>query len=512
VPRVLWRSQAALPGVRDAEALASDPASGRVALGDARGVWLIAGEGAPRRLLGRGPVRELLFRPAGELLAATDRGLYEIGLDGRARYLRLGSGKGSRVRRLAGAGPALVAGTEDGVFLAQAGAPFVRLEAGLPSRPVDALALRPSDAGLELFAAFEGALYGARIRSGRDGALALEVERPAIVDGPGARETVDLAADLAGAELVALSPEHLALRSGGKWRSVALQLPAGARARRLGAGAGRLWIATDGGIVEARALDGPWRRARPPAGLAPTLALAGDGDRILGLGARGLLEGRSGGVADASQPAASDVPAASALAGDDYLWRLRSEPSVQQVQGAALRWLSLGPERMASLQRGADRRGWLPDLQIRGSAGRGRSLRVLEDQTQSSGSVFDLFDRETDRGSDYEAAVVLQWSLGDLLYQPEALDVARESREVIELRDEVLDEVTQLYFERRRTLLALRASAADPADLARLRLRADELAAGLDAWTAGFFSRHAPPLAAVAPSASPLPSAGGTAP
>jgi hypothetical protein len=167
---------------------------------------------------------------------------------------------------------------------------------------------------------------------------------------------------------------------------------------------------------------------------------------------------------------------------------------------------------MAALRRGVDRRGWLPDVGLRGAAGRGRSRRLLEDQSQSSGVIYDLLDRETDRGSDYEAGIVLEWSLGDLVYHPDAIDVAREAREVIELRDEVLDELTQLYFERRRTLLALRASAADPAELARLRLRADELAAGLDAWTGGFFSRHAPPLAAVAPSASPHPSAGGTAP
>jgi hypothetical protein len=159
-----------------------------------------------------------------------------------------------------------------------------------------------------------------------------------------------------------------------------------------------------------------------------------------------------------------------------------------------------------------DHRAWLPDLELRGGAGRGRKVRFLEDQAQSSGTVFDLRDREFDRGSDYDGALVLRWELGDLAYNPEAIDVSREAREVIELRDEVLDEVTQLYFERRRVLLALSAAAGDAAERARLRLRADELAAGLDAWTGGFFSRHAPPLAAVAPALSPASSAGGNAP
>jgi hypothetical protein len=202
-------------------------------------------------------------------------------------------------------------------------------------------------------------------------------------------------------------------------------------------------------------------------------------------------------------------PPPGALASDDYLARLRTEPTVRQVHEAALRWLALGPERLRALQRGVDRRGWLPDLEIRGGYGKGRSVRWFEDQAQSSGTIFDLLDRERDHGSDYDAAVVLRWTLGDLAFAPDALDVSREAREVVELRDEVLDEVTQLYFERRRVLLSLREAGGDSAELARFRLRADELAAGLDAWTGGFFSRHAPPLAAVASDRSPRTSPAG---
>ena len=62
---------------------------------------------------------------------------------------------------------------------------------------------------------------------------------------------------------------------------------------------------------------------------------------------------------------------------------------------------------------------------------------------------------------------MLRWELGDLAYNPEAIDVSHEAREVIELRDEVLDEVTQLYFERRRVLLALSAAAAPTPPSAR---------------------------------------------
>ena len=68
-------------------------------------------------------------------------------------------------------------------------------------------------------------------------------------------------------------------------------------------------------------------------------------------------------------------------------------------------------------------------------------------------------------------------------------------RELIELRDEVLDEINQLYYERRRVLLE-RALLPDPAspEAERLALRARELGAGLDAWTGGWWSRQVEPL------------------
>jgi hypothetical protein len=453
-------------------------------------VWLVEAASSPRRALGRGPVRDLRFRPGGELLAATDRGLFAVAPDGRVRFLRLGSGRAGRARRLAVSGEAVAAGTEEGVFLARDGVAFARLDAGVAGGPIDALALRPKDDGFEIWTASGGSLQRARVRALGDGTLETLASTPAIGDGPAARSALDVAVDLAGAEVAVLSPEHVALLRAGAWQSVALELPPGDRARRLGAGAGRLWIATDGGVVWAERWEGPWRRAAPPAGRAPTFALSGAGERMLALGARGLLVG----VREEHAVAAS-VPAAAALSQDDYLWRLRSEPSIRQVHGAALAWLALGPERMRSLERRADRRGWLPEVEVRGGAGRGRSLRFFDDQTQSSGVVYDLRDREFDRGSEYDGALVLRWDLGDLVYQPEAIDVAREAREVIELRDEVLDEVNQLYFERRRVLLE-RSLLPDPAspEAERLALRARELAAGLDAWTGGWWSRQVEPF------------------
>ena len=58
----------------------------------------------------------------------------------------------------------------------------------------------------------------------------------------------------------------------------------------------------------------------------------------------------------------------------------------------------------------------------------------------------------------------------------------------------MLDQINQAYFERQALLRALELAptegASSRAERWKLRLRADELAAGLDGWTGGWFGRQ----------------------
>jgi hypothetical protein len=125
---------------------------------------------------------------------------------------------------------------------------------------------------------------------------------------------------------------------------------------------------------------------------------------------------------------------------------------------------------------------------LAGAASRDRDRGTDVDEVITAGSFYRLVDQDEGRARDGALSLAYTWELGDLLYHPEEIDVLREAREVIELRDDVLDEITQLYFERRRVLIEL-AAAQTPEEALRLRLRAAELAAGIDAWTGGWFSR-----------------------
>jgi hypothetical protein len=295
---------------------------------------------------------------------------------------------------------------------------------------------------------------------------------------------VDVALDLPGADVVLVYPGALALREGpdGGWRVVRMELPPGAQASRIAAGAGRFFLATPRGLLVADVLDGPWRRAGPPAGSAAVQALAGAAGVLFAATDTGVLAGAA--------------PAPPAAAGGAPPPPLPEDPGIDQVHRAALAYLRLGPGRMDALHHGVSRRGWLPLVVVQGGLGRDRSRAKAFDEAISGGSLWQLVDRDHDRSEDWDFGVSVSWDLGDVLYEPEAIDVSREAREVIELRDDVLDETTQLYFERRRVLAELAALPdAQAGDALRLRLRADELAAGIDAWTGGWFGRQTRPLA-----------------
>jgi hypothetical protein len=162
------------------------------------------------------------------------------------------------------------------------------------------------------------------------------------------------------------------------------------------------------------------------------------------------------------------------------------------VHRAGLRYLELEPLRMRALRQGIARRGWLPELALRFDASRDWRRNRDYDQAFLSGQTRHLYDRDKDHASSLDASVVLTWDFGDVAFNEDSIDLSREARSVISLRDSVLDEINQMYFERgalleRLALPPLERGAADPERIA-LELRAAELAAGLDSWTGGWFS------------------------
>ena len=507
--RLEWQRVAAGAHGEAVTALAIAPQGGRLAVGDARGLRFVSQAGGDvRRVLYRGPVHDIAFLPAdfpaqgaprgfpapGTLLAATEVGLYRIDGDGQADLLAPAPGADARaVYRIAVSSVAVAVATGAGAFLSVDVRHWQRLSPQLPFGAATSVALRERADGLECFAVVEGRLWRIRLARAGERWVAEQVVRETLPLTPEGGGPVDLVFGVGGAETVVVLPTAFAARdaAGEPWRVLRPALPPGAHAQRLVAARGSLWLATDSGLLVAIKLAGPWQRVAAPAGSADVRALASDAGTLYAAAGDRVLAARPTELPVApALLAGAAVPAGAAAAG---VWRLRTpegDPPIELVQRAVLSYLELRPERIRGLRRGAGRRGWWPIVSLRLMRARDEDRGTDYDEAIVYGERHSTVDRDSSTARDFETSLTFSWDLGDIAYHPEQIDVSREAREVIKLRDDVLDEVTQLYFERRRVLAELAARPdAPPAENLRLRLRAAELAAGIDAWTGGWFGR-----------------------
>jgi hypothetical protein len=281
-----------VPGLDRAQggsALAVDASRGRLAVGDERGVWLREPDGRVSRALGSGPVHDLAFSGSGSLLAATERGLYEIGLDRRVRRHALGPGGAGRARRLSVGPLGWFVATDDGVFVGRPGGPFRALDGALPSGEVSALTWHA--AGDSLYAIIGGDLYAIQLAA----AAELPVVRSAVretLSGAGGLP-VDLAQDGATHEALLLRETALARRRGDAWQSERLILPPGLEPRRIASGDAGRWIAGDGGLLGTVGSGGRFERVTGAAGQAAASALlAASSGNVPALEARARRDAR----------------------------------------------------------------------------------------------------------------------------------------------------------------------------------------------------------------------------
>ena len=466
-------------------ALAYEPGTGRLAVADRGAVWVgVSGASLAPVQRARG-VRELAFAPDGGLWIAGDEGLRRW-REGRASEAAAPWARGAAVHRIRPVGSQWLAAGSDGLHLLGPGGEWTRLDPVLPSGEVTALATASSPgSGLwRVGAVVDGVAHWVELGGGAASPTVVARSRLGTPgDGPHSAADVWISRDASEAWTL--------LRGGclvGPER-VCPALPPGAEARRLFEVEGRWWLTTERGLWVAAAAAGPWRRAAPPLGSLESHAVAGGNGASFVATERGLLVSNPGpGASATAAGSVADLPV-------DVLQE-RGDPPIEAVRRAALDYLDLGAPRLRAMRQGVERRGWFPTLALRLDRDRDVMRRDDSDEVFTSGALHSLSDRVDDRSTRFETSLSFTWDLGDVLYHPESVDVSRETRELIELRDDVLDEIHHLYFERRRVLLELLTlPPGQPLEAARLRLRADELVAGIDAWTGGWFGRRAVRLA-----------------
>ncbi len=164
-----------------------------------------------------------------------------------------------------------------------------------------------------------------------------------------------------------------------------------------------------------------------------------------------------------------------------------NEPTIKDVQNVAIEYAEVHPDKIKNWREQAAKRAILPDLSV------GLDRYVTDLLHWDSGTNPDTFLKGDDAVS---WDVSLTWDLGDLIWNDAQTSIDTRSRLMVQLRDDILDELTRTYFERRR--LQIEAFLSPPQDLKEKlekELRIQELTADLDALTGGYFSRKILPSA-----------------
>jgi hypothetical protein len=171
------------------------------------------------------------------------------------------------------------------------------------------------------------------------------------------------------------------------------------------------------------------------------------------------------------------------------------EPSIQQVQQVAIRYLSYDQHQIDQWDKKAKLAAALPRIQV----GFQRELKDVVSLTTkdnvsiSDGDVF-IGPSETNFDQNFNQGTVIGvkalWYLDQLIFNRDMLAASAERREWVRERNRVLQQVSEAYFTRRRLIQELKRRT-DPLLLReKKKLLLDQAAAVLDADTGGWFSEQ----------------------
>jgi photosystem II stability/assembly factor-like uncharacterized protein len=167
---------------------------------------------------------------------------------------------------------------------------------------------------------------------------------------------------------------------------------------------------------------------------------------------------------------------------EEVLRSFSDEPDIKAVQKKAMWYAEVQPEKIEEWRKQSRARHWLPTLNVTSNRARGSTIDVKGSSTNPFYVV----------GPDDESAYVtysLNWDLSNIIWSTDQTSIDTRSRLTAQLRDDVLDETTKTYFERRRLQVEnLLHPSSDINEMVRRDLRIQELTANLDALTGGWFS------------------------
>ena len=165
---------------------------------------------------------------------------------------------------------------------------------------------------------------------------------------------------------------------------------------------------------------------------------------------------------------------------------LKYEPRIIEVQKAAIRYAEVSSEKISQWRKKAAIKALLPQV----SAGLdSNSTDLWHWETGSTTKNDDDSLRRGKKSLDWDIA--LSWDLSDLIWSEAQTSIDVRSKLMVELRDDILDQVNKLYYERLRLRSELdNLGIEDRGKRFDKQLRLAELTASLDSLTDGYYSEQ----------------------
>lgn len=165
---------------------------------------------------------------------------------------------------------------------------------------------------------------------------------------------------------------------------------------------------------------------------------------------------------------------------------LKGEPKIRDVQEAAIKYAEVSPEKISRWRQKAAKKALLPQVSV------GIDRNSTDLWHWEGGSTTKTDDDILRRGKDsIDWDVSLSWDLSELIWNSDQTSIDVRSKLMVELRDDILDQVNKLYYERLRVKSELdNLAIEDKGKRFNKQLKLEELTASLDSLTAGFYSEQ----------------------
>ena len=171
---------------------------------------------------------------------------------------------------------------------------------------------------------------------------------------------------------------------------------------------------------------------------------------------------------------------------DQLLARFKYEPSIKEIQKAAIQYAEVHPSKIEEWRKAAARRAWLPNLSFNTGIDTNQNVDLDRGGTNDP-DKFIIGPPE----KSFDWSVGVSWNLSELIWNNDQTSIDTRSRLMVQLRDDILNEVTHLYYERRR--LQVEMAAAPMRDLPiqiEKEIRLEELTANIDGLTGGYLTNR----------------------